>query len=308
PSETGGRPTNAEQSEEANPGARFPAHPFLRPSACDKRKAPNNWRAPRKTRCLRIMTPRRGSTKYGRECARPKGCDTKSEYPSRPLGAPDCELHDVPHQRNLVCVMLKRQGALNRQISSQLRRLLAARLTSDRVFDCAQSQRPRSYAIHRDADTLNRLTVARHRRCHAYQGEVPYVSVPHLLEVETGTAPGPGDANGCKQVARLQDGHSRNIRSRADEVLLRGHYSLTALGAHDHRCIECDQRRSRIRWIDSHAAIGAKNRMFPVHCGRRVRIADVSTRAVTEPACPVIPASRVLRDVTADRALVPNLG
>src|SRR5207237_1047448 len=130
-------------------------------------------------------------------------------------------------------------------------------------------------------------------------------SIPDLFEIETSTPPSSGKANSCKQVARLQDRHSRNIRSRSDEVFFGGYDSFTTPGAHHHRRIECDQGRSRIGGVDGHATIGAKNRMFPVHCGRRVGITDVSTGTVAEPARAVIPASRVLRDIAADRALVP---
>src|ERR1700683_1909453 len=104
-----------------------------------------------------------------------------------------------------------------------------------------------------------------------------------------------------------EGGHARDIDTGSDEIIL-GVYDALALGVADHHsCVECDQGGSGIRRAHRDAAVCAENCMLAVDCGGGIRIADVSSRAVAWKSAAVVPAARVLRNISSDRPLVADL-
>src|SRR4029077_7527953 len=84
--------------------------------------------------------------------------------------------------------------------------------------------------------------------------------------------------------------------------------ALALRRSNDHLCIKSDQRRRRIRRIYGYATVGIEDGVLAVQARRCILIANVAAGAITRPAAPVIPATRILGHVAADRALIANLG
>ena len=110
-----------------------------------------------------------------------------------------------------------------------------------------------------------------------------------------------------QHVAVLEHGHALDVDVRTDEELFGFHLTLAARAEHDHRRIERDERRRRVRRAHSDTTIGAPETMLTVLAFRRVRVARVAAGAIAVDTVTVVPAARVLSHVAADRAGVADL-
>ena len=101
--------------------------------------------------------------------------------------------------------------------------------------------------------------------------------------------------------------HAGDVDVRADEVVLGIHHALALRAADDHLGIKRNHGRGGVGRADRHATVGAQDGVLAIDGRRRIRIADIAAGAIAGPTAAVIPATRVLRDVAADRALVADL-
>src|ERR1700684_4105939 len=100
---------------------------------------------------------------------------------------------------------------------------------------------------------------------------------------------------------------ARDVDVRADKIVFGVDDALTFVIADHESSVERDEGRGGVRGIYGHAPFRVQNRVLAVAPFRRVGITDVSPGAVARPAGTVIPATRVLRNIAADGALVSDL-
>ena len=164
------------------------------------------------------------------------------------------------------------------------------------------------HAVHRPGvfERWSFLDIIVNRR-HVYQREIPNLPVACLLEIVLRAGPRGRDSNRGEQISRLQDRHTCNVNSRANEIVFGVYHALTLRRADHHFCIEGDQGRRRVRGIDGNAAVCVKNSVLAVQTCGRIRVTNVATGTVARPAAPVIPATSILRNVSAKCSLIANL-
>src|SRR4029077_6549626 len=111
-----------------------------------------------------------------------------------------------------------------------------------------------------------------------------------------------------EQVTGLQNVHASDVDLGPDEIVL-GVQNPLSLGGLDNKFgIQCDQGWCGVRRIDCYAALGTKNRVLAVPPHGSVSVANISSGTVAGPTRAVIPATSVLINVTAERALIADLG
>src|SRR5450631_4758120 len=98
-----------------------------------------------------------------------------------------------------------------------------------------------------------------------------------------------------------------DVDVRAYEVVLGIDHALTVRCADHEFGIDRDERRGGVRGIHGHASFRMQDCVLAVAALRCVGITNVSSCAVARPTCTVVPAASILRNITADRALISNL-
>src|ERR1700739_4769639 len=106
-------------------------------------KTGHTWRARSGTAIRRSPKPTAGTTRYGSGCPAPTGSWPILRDPRCLLDAANRSLHQVPHQRHFVAVVLQGLDSLYRQLSGHFGGGLVARLTTYGVFHLFQAHRVR---------------------------------------------------------------------------------------------------------------------------------------------------------------------
>src|SRR4029077_12694080 len=163
-----------------------------------------------------------------------------------------------------------------------------------------QAHRMSGHAVYGEPDLLDRSTGFHDRRRNVHEREIPNGAVPNLFEIKLRTGPCRWDSNGSEQIAGLQDGHFRDVDRWTDEIIFGVHHAL-ALGRSDNKfCVESNQSRRRVGWIDRDAAVSVQDGVLAIEACRSIGVANVAPGAITRPATSVIPATGILGDVAAD--------
>src|ERR1700681_13523 len=100
---------------------------------------------------------------------------------------------------------------------------------------------------------------------------------------------------------------TRDVNIRTDEVVFGIEHALTLWCANHEFGIDRDECRGGVRGIHGHTSFRMQDCMLAVAALGSVGITYISPGAVAGPTRTVVPTASILRNITADRALISNL-